>query len=87
MQEGESYSKWLLELKGLSSSCNFKCKSCQKEFVDEMIRDTITLNTPHDVDLAEAGAFFRRGTKYSRIIRVYTKYSTNVKNQHGTEGS
>lgn len=57
MQEGESYSKWLLELKGLSSSCNFKCKSCQKEFVDEMIRDTITLNTPHDVDLAEAGAF------------------------------
>ncbi|XP_036324968.1 uncharacterized protein K02A2.6-like [Rhagoletis pomonella] len=50
MGPNQKYSEWLAELRGVARNCKYVCrnKECNKEFVDELIRDIIVLNTPHE---------------------------------------
>ncbi|XP_055909199.1 uncharacterized protein K02A2.6-like [Eupeodes corollae] len=50
MGEGQSYADLVAELRGLSRNCKYICSKpeCKQEFVDELLRDTIVINTPHD---------------------------------------
>ncbi|XP_055913593.1 uncharacterized protein K02A2.6-like [Eupeodes corollae] len=50
MGEGQSYADWVAELRGSSRNCKYICSKpeCKQEFVDELLRDTIVINTPHD---------------------------------------
>lgn len=50
MKNTQTYKEWVAELRGLARSCKFVCNSnaCANSYVDDMIRDHIIVNTPHD---------------------------------------
>ncbi|XP_037828856.1 uncharacterized protein K02A2.6-like [Lucilia sericata] len=74
MQEGESYAKWLLELKGLSRNCSFTCKNCQMEYVDEMIRDALILNTSHEI--VRTAALQKQNPSLEEVINIAETYES-----------
>ena len=49
MKNGQTYSDWAAELRGLGKDCMFKCQKtgCGESYLDEQIRDVIIKQTPH----------------------------------------
>ncbi|XP_036338618.1 uncharacterized protein K02A2.6-like [Rhagoletis pomonella] len=45
-----TYKEWVADLRSLARQCDFVCKkeNCMHDYSDDMIRDKIILNSPHD---------------------------------------
>ncbi|XP_055844677.1 uncharacterized protein K02A2.6-like isoform X2 [Episyrphus balteatus] len=50
LKANQNYADWIAELRGIARNCSFICnkEQCTNPYVDNLIRDVIVLNTPHD---------------------------------------
>lgn len=87
MNEGESYANWIVELRGLARNCAFSCKNsnCNSDFVDEMIRDAVTLHSPHES--VRTAALQKQNPTLTEVIGIAETYESAQKSLSTLKGN
>lgn len=80
MKPNQTYREWVAELRGIARNCKFTCgvSSCATEYTDEMIRDMIILNTPHDS--VRISAMQKLQPTLAEVLLMAESYEATTKN-------
>ncbi|XP_049315407.1 uncharacterized protein K02A2.6-like [Bactrocera dorsalis] len=79
MKHTQTHREWVAELRGIARECKFNCSAtnCSANFVDEMIRDQIILNTPYDQ--VRAAALQKLQPSLEEVLLIAETYETTTK--------
>ncbi|XP_050339840.1 uncharacterized protein K02A2.6-like [Bactrocera neohumeralis] len=79
MKHKQTHREWVAELRGIARECKFNCSAtnCSANFVDEMIRDQIILNTPYDQ--VRAAALQKLQPSLEDVLLIAETYETTTK--------
>lgn len=79
MKGTQTYKEWIADLRGLARECKFVCNSntCSSNYVDDMIRDQIIVNTPHDA--VRSAALQKQKTTLADVLLIAESYEATTK--------
>lgn len=79
MHDKQSYKDWVANLRGLARSCKFVCNSdaCAANYVDDMIRDQIILNTPHET--VRSAALQKQRATLADVLSIAESFEATTK--------